>query len=134
MRRYYPHFMDAEYATSLGSHRATSMVDHNLKLLALLGARISIGDTMIVDSEGVQRLIANRHFRRFVMQKDSSFLRLEVAKNPQVTDRDSIARQGWRRLVEPGWVSSSSIGTAAMVKAASVALRTGFDDDGIAYI
>lgn len=131
LRNYFPHFLDAEYSNSLGARRAARIVDQNLKLLALLGARISAGGTVLVDSEGVQRLVADEDFLSFVKNTDRRFLRLEVDGDPGRCDRDDrewAARHAWRRMQITGWVSSSSIGTPAMVAAADAALDTGFDD------
>ena len=52
MRVYFPHFMDVEYSQFFGRQRAARLVDHYLKLLALLGARISIA-AAILDGDSV---------------------------------------------------------------------------------
>lgn len=52
VRVYFPHFMDVEYSQFFGRQRAARLVDHYLKLLALLGARISIA-AAILDGDSV---------------------------------------------------------------------------------
>ena len=130
MRSYFPHFLDAEYSQRLGPRRAANLVDHYLKLLALLGARVCMGDIILVDSESVQSLVADQRFLDFVRFDDPGFLRLEASTDgdPNQCERERVARQAWRRMQTDGWVSSSGLPTAAMVAAARAALDCGFDD------
>jgi hypothetical protein len=127
---YFPHFLDVEYSQRLGPPRAAGLVDHYLKLLALLGARVCIGDIILVDSESIQRLVADQQFLDFVRFDDPGFLRLEATTEGDSTQcqREQVARQAWRRMQADGWVSSSGLPTAAVVAAARTALDCGFDD------
>ena len=129
MRVYFPHFMDVEYSQFFGRQRATKLVDHYLKLLALLGARISIA-AAILDGDSVQRLITDKKFREFITECDRGFLRLEAGmeRNHAGSDREWVARQQWHRVQAPGWVASGRIETPAIVAAAEIALQTGFGD------
>lgn len=128
MQTYFPHFLNAEYATLFGPQPAGRLVDHHLKSLALLGARISVGGATIADSASVQRVVTNAGFRKFVMNTDRGFLRLEVDGDPVTSDREWVARHAWRRMQESGWVSSSDIGQYTMVAAAEAALDTTLGD------
>jgi hypothetical protein len=128
VRSYFPHFLDAEYAQALGPRRAATLVDHHIKLLALLGARICVSPAILADSEGAQHLVSDPDFRRFVEFYDPSFLRLEVDGDPIQTDRQLMAHRAWRRMQDPGWVSSSTIGTPAMVAAGYAALNCNLGD------
>lgn len=129
MRIYFPHFMDVEYSQFFGRRRAARLVNHYLKLLALLGARISIA-AAILDGDSVQRLITDEKFYQFITQCDRGFLLLEasVERNFAGSDREWVARQAWHRMQAPGWIASGRIETPAMVAAAEVALGTGFGD------
>lgn len=129
MRIYFPHFMDVEYSQFFGQRRAAKLVDHYLKLLALLGARISIA-AAILDGDSVQRLITDKEFRRFITECDRGFLRLETGQEGNLAglDREWVARQAWYRMQASGWVASGIIEAPAMVAAAEVALGTGFGD------
>ena len=129
MRVYFPHFMDAEYSQFFGRQRAAKLVDHYLKLLALLGARISIA-AAILDGDSVQHLITDKKFREFITECDRGFLRLEASMESNLagSEREWAARQQWHRIQAPGWVASGRIETPAIVAAAEVALGTGFGD------
>jgi hypothetical protein len=129
VRVYFPHFMDVEYSQFFGRQRAAKLVDHYLKLLALLGARISMA-AAILDGDSVQHLITDKKFREFITECDRGFLRLEASMERNLTrsDRERVARQQWHRIQNPGWVSSGRIETPAMVAAAEIALGTGFGD------
>ncbi len=128
MRAYFPHFVDAEYAEVLGAKRAARLVDRHLKFLALLGARISVGASVLVDSPGLQPVVANQEFREFITDYDQGFMRLEAPGHTSLSHGgpDWVARDAWRRMQLPGWVSSSKIGTPAMVAAAAEALAVDF--------
>ena len=130
MRTYFPHFVDAEYAEVLGPRRAARLVDRHLKLLALLGARISVGVAVFADSPALQPIVANQKFREFVTDYDQGFLHLEAAGNigSSHSEPDWVAREAWRRMQIPGWVSSSRIGTSAMVAAAAAGLAVDFGE------
>lgn len=63
MEHLFLHYLDGEHAQLLGLRTALSLADRELKRLALLGARISVGDIMLVDSPVMQRLAADKGFR-----------------------------------------------------------------------
>lgn len=131
MHSYFPHFLDIELGRLLGARRAAMLADHHLKLLALLGARVCVGDIILVHSESVQCLVVDEGFREFVTICDPGFLRLEASSegDPAQSERERVARQAWRRMQADGWVSSSpNTPTAAMVAAARAGLDCGFDD------
>ncbi len=99
-----------------------------MKLLALLGARVTVGTAVLADSHGMQSLVADRGFREFVTDFDQGFLRLESSGRTGQRTRERVARDAWARMLVPGWVSSSRLGTSAMVVGAAAALGAGVGD------
>jgi hypothetical protein len=123
-------FVNAEYAAVLGPRPAARLVDRHLKLLALLGGRVTVGTAVLADSHSMQCLVADRGIREFVADFDQGFLRLE-SPGPGLRvagGRERVERDAWARMLVPGWVSSSGLGTPAMVASAAAALDAGSGD------
>src|SRR4051794_5785528 len=99
MRHYFLHYLDGEHVRLLGRKRAVVTGINHLKLLALLGAKVSIGDIVAVDSPVIQTLAADPDFRYFLREVDPGFLRLEalpVEGAGSLAER--IALKAWERI------------------------------------
>jgi hypothetical protein len=134
MRHYFPHYLDNEVLRCLGeSSSVLQSIKENMKYLALLGARLSLGDIMLVHSPIMHDLMSDPEFRLFIKAVDPHFITLEAGSLPvglhsNMPTREKVARRAWDRIVQPDWKSHSLIRTDTMQRGAEIALETPLGD------
>jgi hypothetical protein len=100
--KYYAYWLDGEYLNlQPNKSSALKLIRRSIKLHALFGNQLVLGDTQVTDSEAILNLFCNQEFRNF-LEKENEFI--QMAAFPQEKGM-SLARSGLYRTRNSKWIS-----------------------------